>query len=435
MLSRRGTGHSGAQDSIFTFLFLLVIIANALIITDLFLSILRSPATLVLIRVVLMLVVLGFLLSNGLRHQEIRGRGWTFILTGFCLLFLSSLIDLLARMQLTSGAFSLISRPVLNFLENIFFDLMGYFCLAYGFFLWIPSIIEARRRISRTAGELERVVAERTRTLQEINEQLFRNKLDLEKANRLKNEFLASVSHELKTPLNSILGFCRLLLDGRQGSLDARQIKSIQVIDSNSKTLLDQINRILDYARIEFERVRLDIRSVDVAGTLGEVIQTMEPLARAKGLSLDLDTSGGPGTALTDPKLLRQLLLGILDNALKFTDHGGVRVTTAKEPPDRWIVCVSDTGIGIPEQDMPHIFDAFRQGDGSLSRRYGGTGLGLTIARRLANFLNGTITVESRPGEGSTFIISLPAQTLDTVGSGGLSVNMSSENKGYSEED
>ena len=160
----------------------------------------------------------------------------------------------------------------------------------------------------------------------------------------------------------------------------------------------------------------------------------LEPLARARGLNLGLDISQGPQTAWTDPKLLRQLLLGILDNALKFTEKGDVKITTAQEA-DQWLIRVSDTGIGISEQELPYIFEAFRQGDGSLSRRFGGTGLGLTIARKLANFLNGTVTVESRAGEGSTFTITLPLRTPEKNENNGLFADMPSEEAGFSRED
>ena len=434
MQNNHETARAEGEGSAVTFLFLLMIIVNALIITDLFLSILQSSITLIFIRVALMLTVLGFLGANGLRRPEIRGRGWVSLLAGFGLVFLGSLTELLTQLPATSEMFSYISPPVLNFLENIFFDLLGYFCLAYGFFLWIPSIIEARRRIVQTAIQLERKVRERTRTLQETNEQLTRSKLNLEKANRLKNEFLASVSHELKTPLNSILGYCWLLLEGKQGRIDPRQLKSIRTIDSNSRNLLEQINRILDFAHLESERIKLDLREMEVAVMLDEVTRVVEPLARARGLDLSLDVSQGPCIVRTDPKLLQQLLLGILDNALKFTEKGEVRITTAQET-DNWVIRVSDTGIGISEEELPYIFEPFRQGDGSLSRRFGGTGLGLTIARKLTNFLSGTVTVESRPAEGSTFTVTLPLRMPEPNGNNGPCVNVSSDETGFSKED
>ena len=431
MQNNHDFGRAEGEDSAVTFLFLLMIIVNALIITDLFLSILQSSVTLIFIRVALMLTVLGFLGANGLRRPEIRGRGWVSLLVGFGLVFLGSLTELFSQLPATSAMLSYLSPPVLNFLENIFFDLLGYFCLAYGFFLWIPSIIEARRRMVQTAIALERKVRERTRTLQETNEQLTRSKLSLENANRLKNEFLASVSHELKTPLNSILGYCWLLLEGKQGRIDPRQLKSIQTIDNNSRNLLEQINRILDFAHLESERIKPDLRDMEVAVMLDEVTQVLEPLARARGLNLSLDVSQGPHTVRTDPKLLRQLLLGILDNALKFTEKGEVKITTAQES-DRWMIRVSDTGIGISEEELPYIFEPFRQGDGSLCRRFGGTGLGLTIALKLTNFLNGTVTVQSRPAEGSTFTVTLPLRIPE---SNGPCVNVPSDETGFSKED
>jgi signal transduction histidine kinase len=399
-----------AEDSAINFIFLLMIIFNALVITDLFLSVLHSPAALILIRVMIMLIILGFLAANGLRHPEIRGRGWASLLIGFSLVFLSSLAEL------TAIAFQLspFSRSALEVLENLVFNLLGYFCLAYGFFLWIPSILQARRRMEQTAAELEQKVRERTGSLEESNVQLSRSKARLEEANRLKNEFLASVSHELKTPLNSILGFCRLLIEERQGALNEKQLKSIRIIDSNSKSLLEQISKILDFAKLEFERVNLSLERVRPLDLFQELAAVLEPLTREKPVRIVIEPEGCPEEVVTDRKVLGQLMLGILDNALKFTGRGTVRVSSGLAA-DRasWWAAVSDTGQGIPEKDLPYIFDAFRQGDGSLSRRYGGTGLGLTIARKLANLLNGEISVQSTAGSGSTFTITLPLKTED----------------------
>jgi len=239
--------------SLLSFIFLLVLILNALIFADIFLSIMQSPLTLVFIRVVIMLTVLAFLLANSARHSEIRGRGWYFLISGFSLILLEGLIDLAIQFPITRHLFNVISPSAQNLFKEIFCRLLGFFCLAYGFFLWIPSIIQARRRAEQNTVMLENMVAERTRSLEEFNRQLNFSKLRLEEAARLKNEFLASFSHELKTPINSILGFCRLLREKRQGPLNEKQLRSFEIIDNNSKTLLDRITKILDYAKLEFE--------------------------------------------------------------------------------------------------------------------------------------------------------------------------------------
>lgn len=398
-----------AGFSLLTFFFLLVLILNAIIIADLFLSILHSPLTLVLFRVVIMLTVLAFLVANGARHPEIRGRGWYFILTGFSLILLESLTDLFSKFPQTSGFFSAINPTNLRLFQDIICRLFGFFCLAYGFFLWIPSIIEARRRVEQTAALLEQKVAERTRSLAESNEQLHRSKIKLEQAARLKNEFLASFSHELKTPLNSILGFCRLLREKHHGPLTPKQLKSIDIIDSNSKSLLERISRILDFAKLEFERVSPEFKPVKLAELLKESASVFEPLLKEAGVDLVVETDRELVEVNTDAKIIGQLLMASLDNAVKFTKKGTVKMSAGLASGGRhWWIEVSDTGQGIPSEDLPYIFDAFRQGDGSLSRSHSGTGLGLTIAQRLCGLLEGKIEVKSTVGSGSTFMFSFP---------------------------
>ncbi|HUU28346.1 MAG TPA: HAMP domain-containing sensor histidine kinase [archaeon] len=397
------------ESTLLNFIFLLALIINAIIITDLFLSILKSPLTLIFIRVMIMLTVLGFLAANGFRHPEIRGRGWYFLLSGFSLIFLGTLTELLSRMPYTRNVIYYLGQPVLSILENIFFQLFGFFCLAYGFFLWIPSILEARRKMEQTAIELELKVRERTKILRELNEQLSRSNLKLEQAIRLKNEFLASFSHELKTPLNSILGFCRLLREERQGPLTDKQHKSIAIIDSNSKSLLEQINRILDFAKLEFEKISVSIQEVNLSGLLKELVEVVEPLLKGKPIDLSVQEDEKLNWINTDRKILFQLLLGILDNAIKFTESGSIRILTGQHSDQKnWWITLSDTGLGISDKELPFIFDAFRQGDGSLSKSYGGTGLGLTIVRKLTLLLGGTINVKSTLGSGTTFTVSFP---------------------------
>ena len=397
------------EETLLSFIFLLAIILNAIIIGDLFLSFLHSPITLTSIRVVIMLTILGFLVANGSRHPEIKGRGWTFLVVGFSMVFLDSLLELLPILGFFDNLFPYFNQKMVFFLKTIFLEPFGYFCLAYGFFLWIPSILEARRKIEKTAVELERKVTERTWRLQESNEQLYNSKMKLEEANKLKNEFLASVSHELKTPLNSIMGFCRLLSEERQGTLTLKQKKSLAIIDSNSKSLYEQINKILEFARLEFEKAKIEVKLQSLDNLLSEVITVIEPLARQKKLKIEIKTNKNLKEVYTDRKIVSQLLLGILDNAVKFTDSGSIRITTGRNSKlSIWWIAVSDTGIGIRKSELPHIFEEFRQENGSLKKRYGGTGLGLSIARRLARLLNGGITVDSNLGTGSTFTVSFP---------------------------
>jgi signal transduction histidine kinase len=387
--------------------FLAILVVNLAVAANLFISVLNSAVALMIIRVVIMATVLGFLLANSVRHPEITGSGWYSVLAGFLLLMLEPVSALVAYLP---SAASLLGPPAsrnLELIREVIFRLFGFFFLAYGFFLWIPSIIQARRKAEKTAELLEQLVSERTCSLDRTNRELERSKAGLEEAARLKNEFLASFSHELKTPLNSILGFCRLLDEQQHGSLNEKQTKSIRVIDENSKILLERITRILDYAKLEFERITPEFREIDLQALLSETGTLFEPSLRRKGLAFS--SNSGIADVITDRKLLGQVLQAAVDNAIKFTENGAISIcATASDNPQRWTLEVSDTGEGIAEKELPLIFEAFRQGDGSLSRRHGGTGLGLTIVRRLTELLQGRVEVKSTPGRGTTIRFSFP---------------------------
>ena len=391
--------------------FLAIIIINFVVAAHLFVSMLNSPLALVVIRVVIMVIVLGFLVSNSFRHPEITGRGWYSVLGGFLLLLLEPVTTLVTNLPPVAALVTGPQSQTLSLLQEVFFRLLGFFFLAYGFFLWIPSIIEARRKARHTAELLEQKVAERTRSLDNSNRELARSKTSLEEAARLKNEFLASFSHELKTPLNSILGFCRLLREETQGPLNEKQLKSIGIIDENSKGLLERINRILDFAKLEFEKIQPEFREEELSSLFNETGFLFEPGIRRKGLEFSASTE--IDKVFTDRKLLGQVLQAVLDNAIKFTDKGRIHLPARPgSDPERWELLIEDTGEGIGAKDLPFIFEAFRQGDGSLSRRHGGTGLGLTIVRRLIDLLQGRIEVDSTPGSGTTLCFSFPRQPV-----------------------
>ncbi len=401
-LSRRTT-----ENTWLRLVFLAILVVNLAVAANLFISVLHSAMALMIIRVVIMATILGFLLANSVRHPEITGSGWYSVLAGFLLLMLEPVSLLVAYLPAATGLPGLLAGRNLELVREVIFRLFGFFFLAYGFFLWIPSIIQARRKAEQSAELLEQLVAERTSSLDRTNRELERSKSGLEEAARLKNEFLASFSHELKTPLNSILGFCRLLYEQQHGSLNEKQLKSILVIDENSKILLERINRILDYAKLEFERITPEFREVNLEALLNETGTLFEPSLRRK--KLEFSSSSTITKVITDRKLLGQVLQAAVDNAIKFTEKGTLRViASGSGDPKRWRLEVSDTGEGIAEKELPLIFEAFRQGDGSLSRRHGGTGLGLTIVRRLTELLQGGVEVRSTPGRGTTLSFSFP---------------------------
>ena len=232
---------------------------------------------------------------------------------------------------------------------------------------------------------------------------------ELERTNQYKSEFLANMSHELRTPLNSTLILAKLLADNKAGNLSEEQVKFAQTISSAGKELLALINDILDLSRIEAGKLEVVPEPVVVARTLEGLVQAFAPLAREKGLTLlgHLEP-GAPEQLETDPQRLGQVLRNLLSNALKFTDKGEVSLLAAAGPADTISFTVRDTGIGIAAHQQELIFEAFRQADGSTHRKYGGSGLGLSISRDLARMLGGSISLNSVPGEGSSFTLTLP---------------------------
>ncbi|HDS1653666.1 TPA: response regulator [Stenotrophomonas maltophilia] len=241
--------------------------------------------------------------------------------------------------------------------------------------------------------------------------QLVRNSNELAATSRYKSEFLANMSHELRTPLNSSLILAKLLADNKDGTLTEEQVKYARAILSSNNDLLALINDILDLSRIEAGHVELADEVVVVDSVLQRLRETFEPMARQKGLALQVEADAlAPSQLVADSQRLQQILKNLLANALKFTEHGKVSLHVRAGGNGRIRFEVCDSGIGIAREQLQVIFEAFRQADGSTRRRYGGTGLGLSISRDLAERMGGDIQVDSEPGRGSCFILELPLQ-------------------------
>lgn len=255
----------------------------------------------------------------------------------------------------------------------------------------------------RSPAELNRILEER---VAERTAELEQRTRELAKANHLKSEFLATMSHELRTPMNGIIGYTQVLLDGLDGPLTEEQREDLQCIAASAERLLALINDILDLSKIEAGRVPLQRARTDLAAVVAEVLATVEPLRQSKGLPVVVAVADAP-PLYADAQRLRQILLNLISNALKFTERGEVRIEATLTAAGV-AVSVRDTGIGIPPEAHAYIFDEFRQVDSSHSRRFGGTGLGLAISRRLVEMHGGTIAVESEPGVGSTFTFTVP---------------------------
>jgi len=232
---------------------------------------------------------------------------------------------------------------------------------------------------------------------------------ELQRANEYKSEFLANMSHELRTPLNSTLILAKLLADNKQGNLTEQQVKFAQTISSAGNDLLNLINDVLDLSRIEAGKVELAPEPVSVAATVEALVKTFQPQAEQRRLRFSAAVEPGmPDAIETDPQRLGQILKNLVSNALKFTEKGEVTLRALCAAPGSVSFAVRDTGVGIAAHQQEVIFEAFRQADGSIHRKFGGTGLGLSISRDLAALLGGSIAVQSSPGTGSVFTLTLP---------------------------
>ena len=274
------------------------------------------------------------------------------------------------------------------------------------------KIITFSQQLEKQNIELEvqkRELSAQASELGEQNIELEMQKKQLNESNRLKSSFLSNMSHELRTPLNSVIALSGVLNRRLSGKIGAEEFNYLDVIERNGKQLLSLINDILDLSRIEAGYEELEIRKFNMNDLVREVVDMLEPQAIIKNITLSYQAGNDRHDISSDYVKCRHILQNLVANAVKFTEIGDVRITVEAKI-DTIQIAVADTGIGIAQEHLSHIFDEFRQADGSSSRKYGGTGLGLAIAKKYAHLLGGSIKVESIPGKGSLFIISLPLQ-------------------------
>jgi HAMP domain-containing protein/signal transduction histidine kinase/DNA-binding response OmpR family regulator len=291
---------------------------------------------------------------------------------------------------------------------------------------------QQQEELQQTNEELQekaRLLADQNKSIEVKNREIEMARLGLEEkaqqlavSSKYKSEFLANMSHELRTPLNSLLILAKLLGDNEAGNLDEQQVEFARTIHHAGTDLLNLINDILDVSKVEAGKMDVLPAEVRLEGVCSAMGSSIRPLAEQKGLDLVLEVEdGAPESIVTDQQRLQQVLKNLLSNAVKFTESGMVSLRIGPAPSDmrfgssalaraRRVVAfeVRDTGIGIEPEQLRIVFEAFQQADGTISRRYGGTGLGLTISREITRLLGGEIRVSSTPGEGSVFTLYMP---------------------------
>jgi signal transduction histidine kinase/ABC-type amino acid transport substrate-binding protein len=253
------------------------------------------------------------------------------------------------------------------------------------------------------AAELEQQVAVRTAELAAAMEKA-------EAADRIKSAFLATMSHELRTPLNSIIGFTGILLQGLAGPLNEEQRKQMTMVQGSSRHLLALINDVLDISKIEAGQLEFSFSTFALKPSIVKMVKLVSPLAEKKAIALRQNIADNVARVTSDQRRLEQVILNLLNNAVKFTEKGHVRIS-CRADNNHYLLSVSDTGIGMRPEELPGLFQPFHQIDTGLSRKHEGTGLGLSICKKLIDMMGGTIDVQSQWGRGSTFTIRFPRET------------------------
>jgi signal transduction histidine kinase/DNA-binding response OmpR family regulator len=283
--------------------------------------------------------------------------------------------------------------------------------LAHAFQTMGREIQQREQRLAEWNKNLEKTVAERTSALALAASDAEQARNEAESANRTKSAFLANMSHELRTPMNAILGYSEMLIEEAEDVDSASLVADLQKINVAGKHLLALINDVLDLSKIEAGKMTLFVESFDVPAMLAEAVSTITPLVEKNGNVLDVRCPTDAGTMRADLTKVRQTLFNLLSNATKFTSNGRILIEVERQVStagDLLIFRVSDTGIGMTEDQMGRLFEAFSQAATATARTYGGTGLGLAISRRFCRLMGGDITVESKYGGGTTFTVSLP---------------------------
>jgi hypothetical protein len=261
--------------------------------------------------------------------------------------------------------------------------------------------VDARtRELQQINLEMEQRIAERTAELAAATEKA-------EAANPVKSAFLANMSHELRTPLNSIIGFTGIIINELAGPLNLEQKKQLKMVQGSSRHLLNLINDVLDISKIEAGELEISCEKFSMRNVVNQVAESLMPLAEQKGLSFSVKIAPEVDMLTSDERRIRQVLINLANNAIKFTEKGAVKIICLMRD-SRIQVEIADSGIGIKDEDIGKLFKPFQQLDTGISRRYEGTGLGLSVCKRILEMLGGDIRVKSQFGKGSIFTFTLP---------------------------
>ncbi|TJY42567.1 sensor histidine kinase [Cohnella pontilimi] len=279
------------------------------------------------------------------------------------------------------------------------------------FFVFIISEFYKEQLLSQKLRKMNLILRRQTKELRTAKSELAEQAAQLLTASKYKSEFIANISHELRTPLNSIILLSQMIKENEEGSYKEQEVSYAGGIHSSGQDLLSIINDILDLSKVEAGKMELNTEWASLDDLFEGIMYEFEPIARHKGLHFEIITSPGlPNGVMTDVLRVRQILRNLLMNAFKFTEKGSVCLEVAAAD-DRLIFTVTDTGIGISADKHQDIFEAFRQEEGAVNRKYGGTGLGLSVSLQLAKLLGGTVTVDSRKGVGSRFSLIIPVHS------------------------
>ena len=266
---------------------------------------------------------------------------------------------------------------------------------------------QAEEELRKHREHLEELVKERTNELEEKTIELEQANIRLQEADRLKSVFLASMSHELRTPLNSIIGFTGIILQGMTGEITEEQRKQLTMVKKSANHLLSLINDLLDISKIEAGKVELSLEEFRLDNMVTEVVETFSPAVSEKGLELLTEVHEGV-MLFSDKRRMKQVLMNLVSNAVKFTDRGSLKIAARVLRDKNLEIRVTDTGIGIKKEDMNKLFEPFQQIDMPLTMKHKGTGLGLYLTKKLAVLLGGDISAKSQYGRGSEFTFTIP---------------------------